>query len=138
VDKRSGTPGPDCLKRDRRCLDPDNSLINRDPVGSAGTPAVAREGPTNPITRSGVDRAHRSAEELGFELREVAIPNPTDAVIAAPVDLPTITFLSDEDGWISHPHRASDTPNDVGGGAVSRAVAVVRHISRTWSREALQ
>lgn len=125
------------LRQTRPQLDPESTLvINLDAVGSRGPLAIAhREGLTNPLSRQAVQRAQQCASELGIELRSRAIPNATDAVGLTHAGLTTISLLSDEDGWISHLHRTSDTVDQVDWATVGRAVALTQHIATTWAAE---
>lgn len=128
----------DWLRRTRRQLDPEATLVvNLDAVGSRGPLAIAhRESLTNPLSRSAINRAQQSAiATLGIKLRTVAIPNATDAVALTRAGLPTISLLSEEDGWISHLHRTSDTIDQVDWDTVSNAVTLTEHIATKWASE---
>jgi hypothetical protein len=127
----------DWLRHARPQLDPDRTLvINLDAVGSREALVIAhREGLSNPLSRQAVRRAQDSAAELGIEIRSRAVPNGTDAVGLTHAGFTTISLLSDEDGWISHLHRTSDTIDQVDWHTVSKAVALTEHIAATWVAE---
>lgn len=127
----------DWLRRHRRQLDPDHTLvINLDSVGSRGPMVVsAREALTNTLAADAVERAHRAAAELGLDLEQVSFPNATDAAIMTHAGLPAVSLLSVEDGWVSHLHRPSDTVDNVDWTTVSNAVRLAGQIARTWVRD---
>ncbi|MDF0528385.1 M28 family peptidase [Tsukamurella sp. 8F] len=125
------------LRHNRPQLDPETTLaINLDAVGSHGPLAVAyRESLSNPLSRQAVRRARECAAELGIDIRTRAIPNPTDAVGLTHAGLTTVSLLSDEDGWISHLHRSSDTIDQVDWRTVGHAVTLSHHIAAAWAAE---
>lgn len=118
-------------------LDPDRTLvINLDAVGSKGSLAVSTcEGLSTRMRTADVEFALDLAKEKEIDARPLGLPNPTDAVLAAHAGLPTVSLLSEQEGWISNLHQSSDTIDNVDWSTVEDAVVLTEALARSYGEE---